>query len=351
MVCVKPLERVARPIFQVAAFACLFLSLAGASLPAQTAPGPCEDGRALVLRKDFASAQAELWKCVLSTAPSRESAWLLAQTYRELKNYDDGLSRLGERASESQPPIDLLYLQGFLLFRTGKHRESIDVLGRGFRVDPQDWRIHHVFALNYVVLDIGEGALHELQVAIQLNPRNAELHYQLARFLYSQSRITESVEASERAIALEPDYADVHTNLGLCYEGLGEDTKARASYEKAIQINHRLEHKDEWPFLNYAAYLIKQEAAERSLALLAEALEHNPSSGRAYYLRGKALRKLDRLPEARQDLQHAIALDPMDASPFYELGMLLRRLGDTAGSKRMLETFQALSKKSAPVAR
>jgi protein O-GlcNAc transferase len=301
----------------------------------------------LFLRKAHAAAQGELWKCVLAGAPSRDSAWLLVQTYRELKNYADGFARLGRLPSEPSPSVDRIYLEGFLLFRTGKHRESIDVLGRGFRIDPQDWRIHHVFALNYVVLDISEGALHELQVAIQLNPQNAELYYQLARFFYSQSRVAESVEASEKAIALEPDYADVYTNLGLCYESLAEDSKARLNYEKAIEINRQLQRADEWPFINYASFLIKQEATERSLALLAEALEQNPHSGRAYYLRGKALRKLERLPEAKRELERSIALDAQDASPFYELGLVLRKLGDAAGSKRMFENFQELSSRQA----
>ncbi len=329
-----------------AAVALLSTGLTIAPLLAQTA-GPCEEGLALFLRKAHAAAQGELWKCVLAGAPSREPAWLLAQTYRELKNYDDGFTRLGRLPSGPPPSVDLLYLEGFLKFRTGKHRESIDVLGRGFRIDPQDWRIHHIFALNYVVLGIVEGALHELQVAILLNPRNAELYYQLARLFYSQSRVTESVEASEKAIGLEPDYSDVYTNLGLCHESLGEEAKARLNYEKAIEINRRQQRTDEWPFLNYASFLIKQEETERSLALLAEALGQNPRCGRAYYLRGKLFRKLERLPEAKRDLERSIALDPQDPSPFYELGVLLRRLGDAAGSKRMFENFQALSKKPA----
>jgi Tfp pilus assembly protein PilF len=328
------------------AVALTIAGLAGASLAAQTG-GPCEEGRGLFLRKVYAAAQAELWKCVVRGAPSRESAWLLAQTYRELKNYDDGFARLARLPSEPSPSVDVLYIDGFLQFRTGKHRESIDVLGRAFHIDPEDWRIHHVFALNYVVLDISEGALHELQVALQLNPRNAELHYQLARFFYSQSRVTESVEASEKALTLEPDYPDVYTNLGLCYEALGDESKARVNYEKAIEINRRLQRTDEWPYLNYASFLIKQEETERSLSLLAVVLEQYPRSARAYYLRGKALRKLERLPEAKRDLERSIALDPQDPTPFYELGVLLRKLGDAAGSKRMLENFQALSKKAA----
>ena len=323
-----------------------FVGPASTRLLAQ-AGGHCEEGRALFVRKAFAAAQAELWQCVAAGAPSRESAWLLAQTYRELKDYREGFARLG-RLPGSEASVDRIYIEGFLLFRTGKHRESIEVLGSGFRLDPRDWRLHHVFALNYVVLEIVEGALHELQVAIQLNPRNAELHYQLARLLYSQSRVAESIEASEKAISLEPDYADVYTNLGLCHEALAEDAKARLNYEKAIEINRRLRRTDEWPFLNYASYLIKQEAPGRSLSLLAEALQQNPRSGRGYYLRGKALNKLERLPEAKLDLERSIALDPRDASPYYELGVLLRRLGDAAGSKRIFENFQALSKKPAP---
>jgi tetratricopeptide (TPR) repeat protein len=274
----------------------------------------------------------------------RDRGYELVLTYRELKNYDDGFERL---RGISWVTVDLLYVEAFLLFRTGAHRQSIDVLGRAYNLDPGDWRLHQMFALNYVVMEIPEGAAHEFQVAAGLNPGNAELWYQLARFFYWQNRFSESLVASEKALSLSPGYPEVHNNLALCYEALAQHEKVREHYEKAIELNRRINRTDEWPLLNYATFLMKGEQIEQSLAMIDRALVLNPESGRAYYLRGKALRKLDRLEDARQALCRSIDLEPNEPGAYYELAGLLRKLGDASGSKQLFEKFESLRKKPA----
>ena len=136
-----------------------------------------------------------------------------------------------------------------------------------------------------------------------------------------------------------PGYVDVYNNLGLCYEALAEEAKARENYQKAIDLARLLGKKDEWPFLNYAAFLIKQDDPQRSLELLQGALERNGGSARAYYLRGKALRRLQRADEAKQSLERSLALDANDPSPDYELAAVLRMMGDTVGAREMSAKF------------
>src|SRR5204863_5092551 len=122
---------------------------------------------------------------------------------------------------------------------------SIRLLGEAYRLNPSDWRVHQLFAMNYVVLDIKDGARAEFQAAIELNPRNAELHYQLARFYHSDGRITESIEESNRALALFPDYPEAYENLGLCFAALAENKRAVENFERAIAQAEKLGQKNE----------------------------------------------------------------------------------------------------------
>ena len=55
-----------------------------------------------------------------------------------------------------------------------------------------------------------EAAKLSLQRAISLNPKNAELHYQLARLYFTLGSFVDSIEESKRALALSPDYAEVY---------------------------------------------------------------------------------------------------------------------------------------------
>jgi protein O-GlcNAc transferase len=321
----------------------LFLAVAFSAALFQT-PGPCEQGRSLFLAKSYQDAQEPLWRCVLAGTPNKEWAHELALTYRDLKNYDAGLARARSALKEQPRSVDVLYLIGFLQFRQGNCRESVETLERAYHLDPSDWRVHQVFALNYVVLDIKPGALAEFQTAIALNPANAEMHYQLARFYFSDNRPQESIDESKRALALFPDYAEAYDNLGLCYQALADTEKATDAFQRSVDLSRKYGVKDEWPFLNYANYLIKLGNAEKSLPVLEQAIAVNPRSAKAHYYLGRAMWRLNRNAEAKRYLEESIQLDANDPGPYYELGTLLARDGDWAHAKPLFERFEALRK-------
>ena len=305
-------------------------------------------GQALFSAKVYPQAQEALWECVLAGAVDMKAAHQLALTYRELKNYDSGLEHVKSALARRADSADLLYLAAFLQFRTGRHRDSIELLGQAYQLNHSDWRVHQLFALNYVVLNIKDGALAEFQNAIALNPQNPELHYQLARFYYSDNRVQDSIEESGRALALFREYPEVYENLGLCYEALGENQNAVKNFERAIALANKLGRRDEWPLLDYAEFLVKQDDVKASIPVLEQALEVNPASAKAHYYMGRAMRKLNRNAEAHSFLEKSLNLDSSDPAPYFELGMLFSREGDRARARPLLERFQDLRKREQP---
>ena len=214
-----------RTQFRSASLLLLALPLA----PAQT--GPCEHGRALLQDRSYAAAQEPLWRCVLDGAPGREPAHLLTQTYRELGNHQEGKKRLQTVLEGRSPSVDLLYLGAFFEFRLRNHQSSLDLLARAYELDNYDWRVHYLFALNYIVLHVKQGDLEGLQRAAALNPANPELHYLLARVHFTEQRFPESIAASHKALALFPEYPEVYNNLALCYQAMADDPQAGANFE------------------------------------------------------------------------------------------------------------------------
>ena len=61
------------------------------------------------------------------------------------------------------------------------------------------------------------------------------LHY-LGVLCHQQNRHAEAAESIQRIIALDPQNADAHNNLGNVLEGLGKFTDAEACYRKAIEL-------------------------------------------------------------------------------------------------------------------
>ncbi|MGH9614966.1 MAG: tetratricopeptide repeat protein, partial [Bryobacteraceae bacterium] len=194
--------------------AVLVLLAAFSTTPA-TPPSPCGVGMAQMKRGDYASAQQLLWQCVLSGPSKQTEGFYLGLTYRELKNYDDGLAKSAAALKQSPENVDLLYLAAFLHYRKNETKESMTLLSRAYHIAPNDWRIHQLFALNYALFLMPSAVEMELKTAIRLNPNNAELHYQLGRFYFSEQHFQKSIDEINRAIVIAPDYPKAYDSLGL----------------------------------------------------------------------------------------------------------------------------------------
>jgi tetratricopeptide (TPR) repeat protein len=54
--------------------------------------------------------------------------------------------------------------------------------------------------------------------------------------LQKQGRLPEAIGHYERALRIQPDYAEAHYNLGIALEKLGRTAEAIAHYEQALRI-------------------------------------------------------------------------------------------------------------------
>lgn len=308
-------------------------------------PAPCRAGLDQYSSGNYAAAQPLLSDCVESHQGNATHALYLALTYRSLKNYDAGLSRTDAALQRSPEDVDLLYLAAWLRYRRNETKDSMILLSKAYRFAPKDWRLHQLFALNYISFDMLDTAKLSLLQAIALNPRNAELYYQLGRLYYTQNRFEDSLESMKSALSIVPDYPEVYDSLGLTYEALRDDKQAAECYAKAIDLDRNLGIRDEWPLIDYGTFLIQRESPRESLPLLSQALQFNPASTKANYQMGRALRALGRKAEAEKYFEKAIQLDPSFSSAYYQLASLMRDRGDRDRFRVLISQFRALVEK------
>jgi tetratricopeptide (TPR) repeat protein len=317
---------------------CIVL-LSGLPLSAEESP-VCEAASVQFKSGDVSGAQNALWDCVKSRLGDETHALYLAETYRELRNYDSGLTRVDALLKERPDNIDLLCLAAYLRYRRNEPKESMLLVSKAYKIAPENWRIHQLFALNYISFNMLEAAKLSLLKAIDLNPRNAELRYQLARLYFTLGSYVESIAASKEALAIFPDYPEVYHNLALSYEGNGNVDLATANFEKAIELDRKYGRKDESPLIDFAVYQRMQGSPEAGLPLLQEALAINPRSPKANYEMGELLRDMKRYEESKKYLELTVSLDPCNARALYGLAMITSLLGHSDRSDALLKRFK-----------
>ena len=127
------------------------------------------------------------------------------------------------------------------------------------------------------------------QKSVQLDPEDSEAHYNLGIILIALGRLKEAETSYRKAITLKDDYVEAHNNLGITLKTLGRLNEAEKSYKKAITL------KD-----NYAE---------------------------AHFNLGNLQKVLERLNEAEKSYKKAITLKDNYAEAHNNLGVLLQDLG------------------------
>jgi tetratricopeptide (TPR) repeat protein len=284
--------------------------------------------------------------CVESGKGNENHALYLAQAYRSLKNNESGMARAETALKKLPDNVDLLYVAGYLHYRRNETKDSMILASRAYRFAPKDWRIHQLFALNYISFNMLEAAKLSLLQAISLKPDSAELYYQLARLYFALGSFVDSIEVSKKALAILPEYPEVYHNLALSYEGSGNVNLAIQNFEKAVELDRKYNRQDEWPLIDYAVYQRMGGKPDASISLLEEALKINPRSPKANYEMGELLRDMRRYEEAKKYLEIAIELDPCNARAIYGLAILTRQLGELARSAALFKQFKEVDQET-----
>ena len=80
-------------------------------------------------------------------------------------------------------------------------------------------------------------AIAHYQKALQINPDYAEAHNNLGNALLQKGRVAEAITHYQKALQIKPDYAVVHDNLGNVLLQKGNVGEAITHYQQALQIN------------------------------------------------------------------------------------------------------------------
>ncbi|MGB6687162.1 MAG: protein kinase [Terracidiphilus sp.] len=142
--------------------------------------------------------------------------------------------------------------------------------------------------------------------AVAMNPNLAEVQMTAGTIHVDQGEFDLGSQELQQAEQLDHRSADVHAALSEAYRQQGRTADAKNELQTAIDL---APDNWKWPYLLGALEIDSGDfpAAEQSLKA---ALANTPDNARILYNLGIVYRKEDRLPEAESALQSSIALDP-----------------------------------------
>lgn len=233
-----------------------------------------------------------------------------------------------------------LYLRGKIEAALGQDTEAEHDLSAAFAKQPGQEN----YALDLGLLYLRSHAYAKSEDVFaqgsQLNPHSPYLLLGLALAQFLGGRTSQSVEASRRLLAADPDFSPARLLLGFT---LYFDGNLDAARRVALA---GLERSDPDPYLYYldAAVLLKQHGGEyaRILSDLAAAEKGMPGCALCYVASGKAREEQNDLAGALSDFQTSVRLAPGLSEGWYHLASVSDHMGKKAQAKDARQHFQQM---------
>jgi len=166
-------------------------------------------------------------------------------------------------------------------------------------------------------------AMKAFDKAIEIDPNYANAYAQRAVIYNEWRQYSKALRESEQAIKLDPNLAVGFNCRGVAHTGLMNYQEAIQDFNRALE----LEPKFVWPYCNrsWAYFMLKNY--HESLKDANKAIELAPGFSNAYFRRGMALASLNKPQDAIKDFDKAVELDPTFSRSNLFRGFTLLKLG------------------------
>ena len=171
---------------------------------------------------------------------------------------------------------------------------------------PKAFTLYNI--LGAILADQGklEEAINHHQKAIKINPNYAEGYNNLGVALQKAKRIDEAISNYQIALKLKPEFAQVYNNLATSLKYLNRFDEALINCEKAINLKPDFANAHN----NMGAILKDLNRMTESYKYLKKATELKEDYAEAYYNLGVVLKKLGKIEESIENTKKAIKIKP-----------------------------------------
>jgi tetratricopeptide (TPR) repeat protein len=244
--------------------------------------------------------------------PDRYFTLALAQSEQDV----DGAIETFRKVLELAPKHTLArYNLALVLRRADRLPEALAELERALAIEAHPEAHYMVGIINWHLGQL-ERAAGALRAAVAAEPRYADAHDALGGVLKARHDLAGAAKALRRAIALRPDRPASHYSLGLVLQLSGDQAAARAQFDEAERLRRRTELEHE-ALIWTSVGIQKVDAGDLTgaLGLFRRATAVYEAYAPAHYQIGLVLRRLGQSEAARSAFARAHALNPALVPP------------------------------------
>jgi tetratricopeptide (TPR) repeat protein len=176
----------------------------------------------------------------------------------------------------------------------------------------------------YGNLERHERAIADYDRAIELDPGFAQAYYNRGTRCAALGWHERAIADFDRAIELDLRDAQAYSNRGTSYAALGWHERAIADFDRAIELDPRVAQ----AYFNRGTSYATLGQHERAIADFDRAIELDPRDAQAYSNRGNTYAALGRHERAIADCDQALTLDPCYANAWLNKGAVLGNQGN-----------------------
>jgi len=181
---------------------------------------------------------------------------------------------------------------------------------------PSIWNIYAASLQEAGQMDV---ALTAFQKAVELDPENGKLIYNLARLHQRQGQHKTAIRLLEKVTKLQPAWVKAHLMLGLSLKTMGHIKDAIACYTRSATLSP-----GDAKIQNCLGALLEQDdQADGAVQCFQKTISLYPEYPEAHYNLGNVLKKIDQPGRAIASYKKAVNLKPDFAEAWFNLGNTL----------------------------
>ena len=214
------------------------------------------------------------------------------------------------------------FQEAFKLHQNGSLQDAKKIYEEILEETPNDFNCLHHLGLIAKNNKEYQSAFELLSQAININPNNAAVHFNLANTLKELNKINDAIASYDKAIDIKPDY-EIYSLRGLALYQLEKYDEAISSYDESIKLKP-----DPIAYCNRGLAFIELRKIKEGIADYDKAIQMNSNFIQVKHNRALALKILGKTQDCIEAFKAIIKIEPNHYESLYEIATLYNALNE-----------------------